>query len=166
MALNYSGQSFIRISFRPLDFVLQDRTFEPAAKARSKINRHHFKQKQYRYFPAHPSFKPCLFLFQGKDGSRKASAPSREKIIAENIQPSHALGFFHALNAMIFSAAHDMPFSASPSSLTACLFLLSGWAEKIGNRREKLRLRSGFVRVLAGNLRNTVRNIFFASVLC
>ena len=53
------------------------------------------------------------FLFQGKDGSRKASAPSREKIIAENFQPSHALGFFHALNAMIFSAVRDMPFSAS-----------------------------------------------------
>ena len=121
--------------------------------------------------PAHVSFlrtnhETDPFLFQGKDGSRKASAPSREKIIAENIQPSHALGFFHALNAMIFSAAHDMPFSASPSSLTACLFLLSGWVEKVGNRREKLRLRSGFVRVPAGNLRNTVRNIFFASVLC
>lgn len=113
MALNRSGRSFIRISFRPLDFVLQDRTFELATKSRSKINRHHFKQKQYRYFPAHPSFKPCLFLFQGKDGSRKASAPSREKIIAENFQPSHALGFFHVLNAMIFSAVHDMPFSAS-----------------------------------------------------
>ena len=121
--------------------------------------------------PAHVSFlrtnhETDPFLFQGKDDSRKASAPSREKIIAENFQPSHTLGFFHALNAMIFSAAHDMPFSASRLFLDGLPFSAVRVDVKVGNRREKLRLWSGFVRVPAGNLRNTVRNIFFASVLC
>ena len=41
---------------------------------------------------------------------------------------------------MIFSAVRDMPFSASLLFLDGLPFLPSGWVEKVGNRREKLRL--------------------------